>query len=105
MDPLADKCLDLPILFIVCLYAENIIFIIMATIIIVIDILGQSLRGKTQNPAANRVGKTKTVLKIISIYVISFNRFDIFLDVIGTILLSASLIFTYYSFFLKVKNI
>lgn len=105
LDPFADKFLDLIILFIVCLYSNNNIFIAIAILIIIFDILGQKIRSKTSSPAANKIGKTKTVLKVISIYIISLNRFDIYLDYIGLFLLTISLFFTFSSFYLKVKNI
>lgn len=104
LDPFADKFLDLVILGIVCLFSNNSFFVMIAVMICIIDIVGQNLRVKTFNPAANWVGKTKTVFKIIAIYVISLNRFDIYLDYIGSILLIISLVFTFWSFILKIKT-
>lgn len=104
LDPLADKFLDLIILGIVCLFSNNNFFILVAFLICIIDIAGQNLRAKTTNPAANWVGKTKTVFKVITIYVVSLNRFELYLDYIGGTLLIVSLIFTFGSFWLKVKD-
>lgn len=104
LDPFADKFLDLIILAIVCLFANNNFFVFTAVFISIIDIAGQFMRAKTSNPAANRVGKIKTVLKVITIYIVSLNRFDINLDYIGGTLLVISAIFTFASFYLKVKD-
>lgn len=104
LDPFADKFLDLIILGIVCLFSQNNFFVIVATFISMIDIAGQFLRARISNPAANWVGKTKTVFKVITIYVVSLNRFDIYLDYIGGTLLVISAIFTFASFFLKIKD-
>lgn len=105
LDPFADKFLDLIILLIVCYYSYNSFFMIFAIKIVIFDILGQTIRSKTSNPAANKIGKIKTVFKVISIYIISLNRFDIFLDEIGATLLFISLVFTFLSFFMKIRNI
>lgn len=104
LDPFADKFLDLIILGIVCLFSNNSFFVLVAFLICIIDIAGQNLRAKTSNPAANWVGKTKTVFKVITIYVVSLNRFDLYLDYIGGTLLVVSAIFTFASFYLKVKD-
>lgn len=103
LDPFADKFLDLIILLIVCCFSGNIYFICVSLSICLTDIIGQTLRKNVKNPAANWVGKTKTVFKVISIYLISLNRFDIFLDNIGFLLLSISLIFTIWSCLLKIR--
>ncbi|MDD3144891.1 MAG: CDP-alcohol phosphatidyltransferase family protein [Candidatus Gracilibacteria bacterium] len=104
LDPFADKFLDLIILAIVCLFSNNSFFVLSAVFICMVDIAGQSVRAKTSNPAANWVGKTKTVVKVITIYVVSLNRFDMYLDYIGGTLLIISAIFTFASFYLKVKD-
>ena len=104
LDPFADKFLDLIILAIVCLFANNNFFVFTAIFISMVDIAGQFMRSKTSNPAANWVGKTKTVFKVITIYVVSLNRFDLYLDYIGGILLVISAIFTFASFYLKLKD-
>jgi len=104
LDPFADKFLDLIILAIVCLFSNNSFFVLSAVFICMVDIAGQNLRAKTSNPAANWVGKTKTVFKVITIYVVSLNRFDLYLDYIGGILLLISAAFTFASFYLKIKD-
>jgi len=104
LDPFADKFLDLIILAIVCLFANNNFFVFTAIFISMVDIAGQFMRSKTSNHAANWVGKTKTVFKVITIYVVSLNRFDLYLDYIGGILLVISAIFTFASFYLKLKD-
>lgn len=104
LDPFADKFLDLVVLSIVVYFSENTFFMISTIIIIIFDIIGQSIRGKTKNPAANWVGKTKTVFKIITIYLISLNRYDLNLEYIGSIFITISLIFTLASFYLKAKE-
>lgn len=104
LDPFADKFLDLIILAIVCLFSNNSFFVLSAVFICMVDIAGQSVRAKTSNPAANWVGKTKTVFKVITIYVVSLNRFDLYLDYIGGTLLIISAAFTFASFYLKIKD-
>jgi len=104
LDPFADKFLDLIILVIVCLFAKNSSFVFAAMFICIVDMAGQSVRAKTSNPAANWVGKTKTEFKVITIYVVSLNRFDLYLDYIGGTLLLISAAFTFTSFFLKIKD-
>ncbi|MEA3387272.1 MAG: CDP-alcohol phosphatidyltransferase family protein [Patescibacteria group bacterium] len=104
LDPLADKVLDLIILAIVCFYSSNIFFITLASLIIVLDITGQMIRGKSKNPAASWIGKTKTVIKVITIYIISLNRYEVNIDYIGGILLSLTLIFTFWSFYGKLSD-
>ncbi len=103
LDPLADKFLDLIVLSIVVYFSDNTYFSIITIIIIIIDVMGQSIRAKTNNPAANWVGKTKTVFKIITIYLISLNRYDVNLEYIAGFFLTISLIFTFASFYLKAK--
>ena len=104
LDPFADKFLDLVVLSIVVYFSGNAFFMISTAIIIIFDIIGQTIRGKTKNPAANWVGKTKTVFKIITIYLISLNRYDLNLEYIGSIFITISLIFTIASFYLKAKE-
>lgn len=104
LDPFADKFLDLIILAIVCLFSNNSFFVLSAVFICMVDIAGQSVRAKTSNPAANWVGKTKTIFKVITIYVVSLNRFDLYLDYIGGTLLVISAAFTFASFYLKIKD-
>lgn len=104
LDPFADKFLDLIILLIVCIFSGNNIFILAAVLISIIDIAGQNMRSKTSNPAANWIGKTKTVFKVITIYIISLNRYEIYLDYIGGLLLFISFVFTFASFYLKVRD-
>lgn len=105
LDPFADKFLDLIILIIVCCYADNWIFVMLAIIIAGIDIFGQYIRGQTSNPAANKIGKMKTVFKVISIYLISLNRFDIYLHNIGFVFLCISFVLAFLSLFIKLNNI
>lgn len=104
LDPLADKSLDLLALAIVCLYSGNLLMIFIALLIIILDIVGQSIRGKSKNPAASWVGKTKTVVKVITIYFISLNRYEVNIDYIGSILLVITLIFTFWSFYGKLSD-
>lgn len=103
LDPLADKILDLPILLIVCYFFGNEWFVVLAGMICIFDIIGQKIRTKTSNPGANLIGKLKTVFKIITIYVLSLTRFDVYLD-FGLILLLISLLLTTWSFGLKLYN-
>lgn len=104
LDPFADKFLDLIILGIVCLFSNNSFFVLVAFLICIIDIAGQNLRAKTSNPAANKVGKLKTIFKVITIYVVSLNRYEIYLDYIGGTLLLISLLLTFASFYMKLKD-
>ena len=103
LDPLADKILDLLALFIVVFYSSNIYFIVLTLFIILFDIIGQLIRGKSKNPAASWVGKTKTVIKVITIYVISLNRYELDLDYIGGVFLTVTLVFTFWSFYGKLS--
>jgi len=104
LDPLADKILDLVILFIVSFYSNNIYFIVITIFIILFDITGQLIRGKSKNPAASWVGKTKTVIKVITIYVISLNRYEVDVNYIGGLLITLTLIFTFWSFYGKLSD-
>lgn len=104
LDPLADKVLDLPILLIVCYFFENSYFLALAILICIVDIVGQSMRSKTSNPGANFIGKTKTVLKIIAIYVISLTRFGFYFEEFGIILLVLTLIFAIWSLITKLQT-
>lgn len=102
LDPLADKILDLPVLLIVCVYSYNPYFILISVLIIAIDILGQLARGGMSNPAASWIGKTKTIIKIITIIFMSFSMFGYYSTWISGILLMTTLIFTFWSFYSKV---
>jgi phosphatidylglycerophosphate synthase len=101
LDPLADKVLDLPILLLVSYYSNSDYIFTASIIIAIVDIIGQNLRKNTANPAAGKVGKLKTVLKIITIYILGLNRYDIFLEEITIILITISLILTIGSALLK----
>jgi len=103
LDPLGDKILVLPILAIVSYYSDNILFLSLTMLIIFFDSLGQLLRGKTKNPAANWIGKIKTIITMISIYILSLNRYDVNLDYISGILLLITLYFTFWSFYRKLS--
>ena len=103
LDPLADKVLVLPILAVVNYFAENSLFMTLTMFIIFFDSMGQLLRGKTKNPAASWVGKTKTIITMITIYIISLNRYDVNLDYIGGTLLMITLLFTFWSFYGKLS--
>ena len=103
LDPLGDKILVLPVLAIVSYYSENSLFAILTIFIILFDSIGQLIRGKTGNPAANWVGKVKTTITMITIYIISLNRYDVNLDYIGGTLLSLTLLFTFWSFYGKLS--
>lgn len=73
LDALADKCFDLPILWYFCFFPTfsftSILNVLMITIF---DVFGQFIRGKNSPPEAGLVGKTKTVVKFIIIYINSF---------------------------------
>ena len=103
LDPLGDKILVLPMLAIVTYYTNNILFLSITMAIIIFDSLGQLLRGKTKNLAASWVGKTKTIITMISIYVLSLNRYDVNLDYISGTLLLITLYFTFWSFYGKLS--
>lgn len=75
LDPYADKVLDLPILGALCYISGDFVFMGMFLVIFVCDIIGQMVRGKNSSAAANWVGKSKTVYKIMAIYCLSIMRF------------------------------
>ncbi|MDD2871827.1 MAG: CDP-alcohol phosphatidyltransferase family protein [Candidatus Gracilibacteria bacterium] len=78
LDAQADKWFDLPALFAFCLFPvyEPIYFIIVSCIAI-FDIIGQFIRGKNSPPEAGIIGKAKTTVKFICIYLMSFaGRYD-----------------------------
>ena len=101
-DPFADKLLDLPILFALSFIHYDLFLIFIAIMIIILDIMGQFMRKGASNPAANWIGKTKTVLKIITIYILSLYRFPDLWDLIekfwlADTLMWLSLIFAFAS--------
>lgn len=86
LDAEADKWFDLPplislsILPFVILYLGLSISIVFTPmyipfiiILIVFDIIGQTIRGKNSPPEASIVGKAKTTIKFITIYMMSIN--------------------------------
>ncbi len=103
LDPLGDKFLVLSILNVVTYHSDNYFFIAIGIVLTFIDILGQFIRGKSKNPAATWVGKTKTIVTMFTIFMLSLNRYDVELNYIGTTLLLISLGFTFWSFYGKLS--
>jgi len=103
LDPLADKFLDLPILLIVSIYSYNPLFIFLTLFIILFDVLGQILRGKNKDTAASWVGKSKTIIKVITIVIMSFSIFDLYLTYNAGLLLIITFILTFWSFYGKLS--
>jgi len=110
LDALADKFLDLPILFLLCIVPNlNYINLIIVIFIATLDITGQKIRGKNSPPEAGLAGKTKTTLKFITIYLMSLNGryIDIYntydLKTIVFVLLIITSIFTVMSMAMKTR--
>jgi len=70
LDALADKWFDLPLLLLLTFLVGPISFIL-AILITIFDIIGQTIRGKYSSAAAGIAGKAKTSLKFITIYFLS----------------------------------
>ena len=65
-DALADKYFDLPILLVsTWTVLPSYVFLIIG--IVIFDIIGQSIRKKTDNPAANTIWKSKTCCKFVTL--------------------------------------
>ena len=110
LDAEADKWLDLPALLVFSFYPFfEPTYLIIVSAIIIIDIIGQSMRGLNSPPEAGIVGKTKTTVKFTLIYLMSLNGryqdiYDILkLDIIILILLVIALILAGLSMGLKTK--
>ena len=110
IDPFYDKVYDLPLLFIIsaCLLQISIWFLVITTLIIIADCIGQKLRISLNNRAAKNIGKIKTGLKFILIIVLLFllTRSEIMFPytyfLVGCV---ACFIFTLWSMGLKVLAI
>lgn len=104
LDPLADKILDLPILFILVIHSNNYYSISLVLFIILFDGIGQIIRGKSCDPSASWVGKVKTIFKVIVIYTFSLNRYDIDIETVNAVLLVITFVFTFWSFYGKLSH-
>jgi phosphatidylglycerophosphate synthase len=102
-DPLADKILDLPILLFLAFISGNLFIIISAITILVCDIIGQCLRGISTEKAANWQGKTKTTIKIVCIYILSLDRYDLDIHTLSEILIAIAVLFSVWSMLSKTK--
>lgn len=103
LDPLADKFLVLAILSTTLYHYDNNYFIMTGVLLIIHDVIGQFIRGKAKNPAANWIGKTKTAITMLTTYILSLSRYDLYLDYIAGALLLISFIFTLWSFYGKLS--
>lgn len=109
LDPYADKVLDLPILGVLCYFSDDFVFMGMFFIIFVCDIIGQLVRGKRSSAAANWIGKSKTVYKIMAIYCLSIMRFpeiwqQFHMKDVSFMLLILSTIFAFMSMWNKFRK-
>jgi phosphatidylglycerophosphate synthase len=76
-DAECDKYFDLPILGVLS-YLISPYFLIFVGILTLCDIIGQTQRSNNTNPAAGKIGKIKTAIKFISIFIFySFNSAQI----------------------------
>jgi len=74
LDAEADKWFDLPALFTFSFFPVfEPMYLICVVIISIFDIIGQIIRGRHSAPGAVLVGKTKTAVKFILIYLMSLN--------------------------------
>jgi len=110
LDARADKWFDLPtLLFFSFFPVIEPIYIISVIGIIIFDITGQKIRGKNSPPEAGIVGKAKTTIKFILIYLMSLNcRYpDIYnslkLEIVILVLLFLALLLAGISMGLKTK--
>lgn len=107
IDPFYDKVYDLPLLFVisVCLSQISIWFLVITTLIIIVDCIGQKLRISLKNRSAKNIGKIKTGLKFILIILLLLllTRTEIMLPYTYFLAVSvACFIFTLWSMGLKV---
>lgn len=109
-DALCDKLFDLPILLALSYHIHEYLFI-MICVIGFVDIVGQSLRSRMNNPAAERVGKTKTCFKFISmivlfLYVLSsdIQSWGLISSIVLYCIVLFSLVFAIWSMGIKLKN-
>jgi phosphatidylglycerophosphate synthase len=73
LDAEADKWFDLPALFAFSFFPVfEPIYLIPVSFIAIFDIIGQFIRGRNSPPEAGIVGKAKTTIKFIVIYMMSF---------------------------------
>lgn len=110
LDAEADKWFDLPVLFAFCFFpAFEPVYLIIVTPLAIFDFWGQKIRGKNSPPEASIVGKTKTTIKFIVIYLMSLNGrypeiYDILkLETIILVLLIFALVFAGLSMSMKTK--
>lgn len=75
LDAEADKWFDLPALFALSLFpVVEPVYLLIVIPITIFDIIGQKIRGKNSPPEAGIVGKIKTTVKFIVIYLMSFTE-------------------------------
>lgn len=110
LDAGADKWFDLPTLFFLsAIPTPEPIYLIIAIGIAVPDIIGQSIRGRSSPPEAGIVGKTKTTVKFIVIYLMSLTHrypeiYEILkLEIVIVALLLSALILAWMSMGMKTK--
>jgi len=110
LDAEADKWFDLSALFALSLFPVfKPIYLIIVIPIAIFDIIGQKIRGKNSPPEAGIIGKIKTTVKFIVIYLMTFTEryteiYDILkLDIIILILLFLALILAGLSMGMKTK--
>lgn len=73
LDAQADKWFDLPAMFAFSFFPTfEPIYLIPVTFIAIFDIIGQFIRGLNSPPEAGIIGKAKTTIKFITIYMMSF---------------------------------
>lgn len=110
LDALCDKLFDIPILLVLSYQINEYIFLGII-ILTIFEIIGQSLRTKLKDAAAATIGKIKTTVKFIAIflfflYIVKAEvvRFEYILEFLVVITI-VCLVFTAASMGLKIKNL
>lgn len=110
LDAEADKWFDLPALFAFSIFPFiNPIYLISVISIATFDIIGQFIRGKNSPPEAGIIGKAKTTIKFITIYMMSLHgRYDeiynnLQLDIVIIIMLFLATLLASLSMGMKTK--
>jgi phosphatidylglycerophosphate synthase len=104
IDARADKFFDIPIL--IALTWDNWLLLSIVIAIMCADIVGTFLRSKMKNPAAAIVGKIKTTLKFISMFILYTGHVFGYLKVAEILFVSIlliSLVFAFASAMMKIN--
>lgn len=110
LDALCDKWFDLPILLALSWQVHWSLFTIVL-FIVGFDITGQTLRSQMSDPAAQNIGKIKTICKFILIFALFIFLFKAEIQAVEYLFESLfiatiiCMIFTFWSMAMKVKGI